>query len=140
VEDDSSNASYREGDGIRAASMHYIPMYPRGNEKKMDWLDDELSRHLDWYNEKPSPFISVSTDREWAFGEANRREKYGKTDVVVYEIRAEGNRGTYWESVEDLLDMVDSDTPGCADHPSTENEYLFLHHIPEKFIVRRTRI
>ena len=134
VEDSDSQASYQGERGICAASDHWIPMYPRRNEKKMEWLEDEVLRHLDWRNEEPSPFISVSTSEEWAFKEARRRKEQEKKDVVVYEIRAEEGRNTHWKSVDDLLKMAGSD------NTRTRTEYLFLHCIPKNFIVKCSRV
>lgn len=129
MEDSGSQASYQGKQGICAASDRWIPMYPRQNEKKMEWLEDEVLRHRDWRNKEPSPFISVSTNREWVFMEARRRKEQGNQDVVVYEIRAEEGCNTYWESVDDLLKMAG------WEYTSTRTEYLFLHRIPKKFIV-----
>jgi hypothetical protein len=127
--------SYQEGEGILAAWDEWIPMYPRG-ERERKKLKDEVHAHLDWSNRDPTPFISVTTDEEWAFEQANRRrEEQERRDIVVYEICAEGNRGVHWGRVGTWLRRAGSETPEYAAFRSTENEYLFLHHIPEEFIV-----
>lgn len=139
-------ASYHEGEGILALSDEWIPLNPREwwQQKKLRHV---LWDHLNWSNKTPSPFISVSRDKEWALHQAARREEEGKTGVVVYEICITDehlheyhadprNPRIRWKGVRRWLDLAESCIPKWADYPSTENELLFLHHIPDEFITR----
>lgn len=136
VEDDSSIAFYMEGLGIFAAlGEEWVPLYPKGF-KGMSILEQMVWDHLDWYNRTPTPFISASSNKDWALNEARRRQEAGKTNVVVYQIfrRQYHVKYPYFESVRTLLNRAQSHIPSHADYPCTNYEYLFLHHIPDEFI------
>lgn len=147
VEHDGSMASYNEGQGILAASEERIPKNPR-NWAERELLENALWDHLYWYNRTLTPFISTSTDGKWAFDQAGYRKEEGKTNVKVYQIYITAstlreynvnprNPRIHFKRVERWLDLARSSIPEYADYPSTENEYLFLHHIPEEFITRK---
>lgn len=135
VEDDSSAAYYVYGEGIFARSQIRVP---KENPIRLEGM---LFDHLDWSNNNPTPFISASTNAEWAFLEARRRQYYGKRNVVVYKISLNGRGQQYnvkypnFERVSQLLKMARSSVPSYADFLCTEDEWLFFHHIPEEFIM-----
>lgn len=140
VEDNSSIAFYEKGQGIYAAlSDEWVPLYPEDSED-MSILEEMLHDHLNWYSRTPTPFISVSSNKDWVLNEARRRQVAGKTNVVVYQISLMGMgrqhqvKYPHFKSVQTLLDRAESDIPSHADYPCTRYEYLFLHHIPDEFI------
>lgn len=121
------------------------------SKRSVSWpCRKSLLNHLNWKCESPSPYVSVTTDREWAFCEASRRKGQGETGVVVYEIRVSrhlldahkkktGKRITYGK-VENLLFRAGVSVPDYADYRCTYQEYLFLHEIPRIFIVNTSVI
>lgn len=123
---------------ILARSLEPVPTDPRDRNDLLR-LQDILLDHLDWYSAVPSPFISVSRDREWAFNEARRRGEQGNTNVVVHEIcitRAGlrqyykyGNPQICWKGVREWLHLAGLETTSTY-----AKECLFLHHIPGEFI------
>ena len=135
VEDEISAASYVEGMGIIARSQQWVPKKDPKSLRRM------LYNHLNWYNKNPTPFISVSANKSRAFREAERRQRDGKRNVVVYKISLNGRGRQYnvkyphFRHVDDLLDMARSPLPSYADYPCTEDEWLFFHCIPEEFII-----
>lgn len=137
VEDDGSRASYEERQGIWAASIEPIPVKSRNMR-----LGIGLYHHLDWSNRTATPFISASSDRQWIFHQARRRQAEGKTNVWVYRICIpvdHRNPRIHFKSVKRWLEMAELPIPEYADYPCTGSEYLFLHHIPEQFITKKWR-
>lgn len=142
VEDNDSKAQFKKSKGgIVASSKRSVPM--NAGCRKI------IRGHLNWHSRNLSPCISATVDREWAFNEARRRKRQGKTNVVVHEIcisksrlrgyERRGNRIVY-RHVFKWLDLARTKLPGCADFACTEQEYLFLHSIPAAFIVRTSKI
>ncbi|PKY07210.1 hypothetical protein P168DRAFT_279194 [Aspergillus campestris IBT 28561] len=142
VEDEDSMAQFdRRTGAILAKTTRRVPMDER--------CRNIVLNHLDWSSRSLSPLISVTKNENWAFHEAQRRIKQGKTDVVVHEICVSKSRLIkYKRCGEQLvyrhtftwLDKACTDLPGCADYKSTDYEYLFLHQIPGIFIVETTRM
>lgn len=131
-----------EGEGIVAEWQEWVPVNPQTREDR-ELLGDAVLEHLDWRSGNPSPFISTSTDREWVLNEARRRADDEHPNVRVYEISItddrlneyEGRNGRVnWRKVMGWLDRANERMPWYADFPSTRNECLFLHHIPEEFL------
>lgn len=142
VEDDESRARYFEGRGIQAEANRLVPYDPR-NPWQQKYLGKELWDQLDWRNRTPTVFISTSSNKEWAFAEARRRVREGKTNVKVYEIRVPDDLERYnkrrncrlvFKRLTKWLERAAVGMPRCAQFRSSRNEYLFLHYIPNDLI------
>lgn len=137
VEDDYSRAFYREGEGISAESDRWVPLNPR-NLYEQKKLLSEVKSHLDWQNDSPTPFISVYTDYDHARAEAERRARE-RSNVVIYELvisaqDVEEYGPIHFRKVTKLMEeTLQSRIPGYVGG-NAEDEFLFLHHIPEEVI------
>ncbi|KAJ6134422.1 hypothetical protein N7523_000744 [Penicillium sp. IBT 18751x] len=130
---------------IMAASTQFVDVKPRSSCQR-GLLRVLIDNHLNWRSRKLSPMISTSERKSWTMNEAKRRRRDGDTRVVVYEIliTAEGlkeyrkRKNPYfcWKSVAKWRDSTGLNIPG-DDFAGTEFETLFLHRIPEEFIVNR---
>ncbi|PYH84429.1 hypothetical protein BO82DRAFT_351980 [Aspergillus uvarum CBS 121591] len=143
VESDHSRAQMIEDLGILSEGNQWVPFRPQDWRQRSD-LQVELWVHLNWGNRRPTAFISTSSDREWAFHEAKRRRRAGETNVRVHMIDAsrlgayrsrEGHKVTVMK-LDTWLNVAKTYLPEYADFPCSENEYLFLHCIPEDLIVK----
>ncbi|OOF97586.1 hypothetical protein ASPCADRAFT_206391 [Aspergillus carbonarius ITEM 5010] len=147
VESDRSRAQYVKGKGILAESGRSVPYNPRG-WKETRQLGRGLMAHLDWSNRVPTPFVSVSSNRDWVFDQARRRCREGETGVRVYKIKVpdltsyhkkSGRRVTCMK-LKTWLNRAGCGIPEYADFQSSEDEYLFLHHIPKRLIVKVRKV
>jgi hypothetical protein len=137
VEDDSSIACYSHRNGIWAGDI--VPVSFSGkSENERQQLAFWLSLHLVWGNRIRTPFISVYNNRGRAEQEAARRVDARKSNVVIYKIRVpdwDNSRRVPVEfrKVRKLTSALGVEIPAQAYHNS-EIEFVFLHHIPEKYI------
>ncbi|RAH45240.1 uncharacterized protein BO95DRAFT_482654 [Aspergillus brunneoviolaceus CBS 621.78] len=142
VESDQSRGQKVRSGGIESEGRHWVAFRPQSRRQRVE-LRDELWAHLDWRNREPTAFVSASQDRDWAINQAERRARDGETNVRVYVIEVPRlgvykSRSECWVTVMKLdawLEVANSKLPDYADFPSSANEYLFLHDIPEDFIV-----
>jgi hypothetical protein len=143
VEDDSSIARYRHRKGIWAGDG--IPVsISAASKKERKQLALWLSLHLDCGNRIKTPFISVYNNRRRAEQEAYRRVAAGKSNVVIYEILVPD-----WDTscclviefrkVKKLRTLLGVEISVYVYHGS-ENEFVFLHHIPEEHILECTSV
>ena len=136
VEDEYSRARLEEGAGIVARKQTRLTW---SHDATVDLVLD----HLDWWSQKPSPFISAFDDLERAQYEADSREHDGHLDVVIWEIKTTKGRGRNrqdWPRAEyrNLTGYAKSrkfKIPKAALNMS-ECEWLFLNEIPECMVVR----
>jgi hypothetical protein len=139
VEDDSSIACYRHRRGIYAGRGVPITFEAKSEDERQElayWLD----LHLDWSNKIRTPFISVYNNRRRAEQEADRRADAGKSNVVIYEINVpDWDRSprvpVEFRKVRKLSTALGVEIPPQA-YRNSENEFVFLHHIPEAYIWR----
>ncbi|PYI24067.1 hypothetical protein BO99DRAFT_125580 [Aspergillus violaceofuscus CBS 115571] len=118
VESDHSRTRMIEGVGIRSEGDQWVPFEPR-DRRERSHLQGEVLPHLDWGNREPSAFISSSSDREWAFRDAKRRQRAGERNVRVLMIYAPRlgtfrSREGHWVTVMKLdtwLDVAKTDLP-----------------------------
>lgn len=140
VEDEHSmNRFNRKRGAILARSRKRVSWWPRSMKGKKR-VRSILDGHFDWDCRVPSPFISGSTNRYRTFAEARRRKRMGKKKVVVHEICITEDGEAWWRRAGTWLDLVNMKVPEKANHESTEDEVLFLHEIPARFIKRTIRI
>lgn len=143
-EDDESRARFVRGQGIVAKSQEPVPMNPKTRKDQARVVEPVLE-HLDWRSRRPSPFISTSRSKKWVYKEARRRVEAGRTNVRVYRIliphqyhdgqrRGRRNTTAFCKSVMAWLDLANEEIPWYANFAATDDEYLFLHCIPEEFI------
>ncbi|KAF4035390.1 putative tyrosinase Copper binding domain-containing protein [Phytophthora infestans] len=88
-----------------------------------------VESHLNWYNRKPTPFVSVFEDREHALNWAGLRGD----QVVMLEVNASqlGCLFSVWSLV--MSGLVNT---RLSDHVY-QDEYLVLRGIPEQSIINR---
>ncbi|KAH7395387.1 hypothetical protein DE146DRAFT_659918 [Phaeosphaeria sp. MPI-PUGE-AT-0046c] len=135
VEDSDSSAIYVHRKGIFAGADRARVDF----NSTEDHLFRVLKKHLDWDNRSATPFISAYADKEAAKAEARRRKAEGKQDVRIYVINT-NRRGAAVEyrNVRRLAKKVGLFISKKAWHNS-EHECIFLHHIPERMVVRTIR-
>ncbi|KAI0436702.1 hypothetical protein F4803DRAFT_208028 [Xylaria telfairii] len=134
IEDDDSHVKYWPGYGIRASSEESVRMNPR-NRFETEALYEKVQQHIDWYNKVPTPFISVYNDEGRAAQEANRRVRTGKRNVVAYEIVVHRSDNVIFRNMVKLFNKVlDEEIPEFVGN-NAENEFIFLHWIPEDCVV-----
>ena len=135
VQDEHSQSRYDERWGMLAGDPHSsIDFNPRGWEEE-DVFINELENHLDWGNREPTVFISVYTDEDRAYEEAERRMERGRQQVVVHEIVPLRDHSMEYRSVRGLAEWWGVEIPEEA-YRNSEYEYVFLHQIVPEAVVR----
>jgi hypothetical protein len=143
VEDDSSIACYNDKNGIFAGDG--VPVsFSAKSKKERQQLAFWLSLHLDRGNRVKTPFISVYNNRRRAEQEADRRVAAGKSNVVIYEILVPDSDSSCCLVVEfrkvRKLRTVRGVQISLYVYHNSENEFVFLHHIPEEYILECTSV
>jgi hypothetical protein len=126
VFDQYSATEYDPDDGFRAADQSFTFTDWQNSEK----MAPAIRLHIDWKNRAPTPFISISTSRSFAQGEAMRRQGTGRQDVRVAEIfSSELGKSIVSEQLKTLTVRH-----GVVASNSGTAEYLCLLHIPRSAI------
>ncbi|CAG8752701.1 11529_t:CDS:1, partial [Acaulospora colombiana] len=100
-----------------------------------------LENHLDWSHRRyKSPFISTFGDQRHALNWARRWIARNQGDCWIEEIYIDPYESGHVRvfRVKDLVDGLSLEA--SLDRSQYESEYLFLHGIPQEFIVARTKL
>lgn len=131
VADSRSRACFVEGEGILAEDACARVGFEDGGAA----LRRHLARHLDWSNTRATPFVSVYSDEETAWWEAERRAGAGKRDVVVYKIDVDCScESVEYRNVRRLAGNLGLEIEEKARNNS-RHEWIFLHHVPDGAVV-----
>ncbi|EOA85396.1 uncharacterized protein SETTUDRAFT_42465 [Exserohilum turcica Et28A] len=130
VEDESSRARYIDDTGIFAEDTDTDVNFTA----KTNTLLHLIAQHLDWRNREATPFISMYSDEDVAWREAERRVRTGKQDVRIYKIDTYAcEERTEYRNIRLLAKKL-----GLYIHEEAWNnsmhEYIFLHFVPESAI------
>lgn len=136
---DSSSATHFDKEHGFVAGDHQLRlrMFPRNRSERQD-LFDALGRHLEWSDRTPSPFISVYADRDTAVNSAIARVNQGKRGVFIAYIDVEAIEDLWYRFTPKLAEEI-----GLRIQPqalrNSEQEFVFLHHIPGEAVTRIRR-
>ena len=144
VYDNLSQTRYIPGNGIRAGDgKNYTCVHP---QHVMTYSN--MTRHLDWANREPTPFISLTGSLQAANDEADRRRRQlwvpGQTQPRLEEtvriarisVVQLHNLGVFYFSREELLTMLRA-PPNNPVFFATSPEWWFaLEHIPDGAVDR----
>ncbi|PVF94362.1 hypothetical protein CPB86DRAFT_789120 [Serendipita vermifera] len=128
-----SQTTWSETWGFQAASG-FTPQRTGG-------LRNAVQNHLNWSHRRyKSPFISTFYDRQHALHWAGRwiARNYGCCWIEEIHLEPYDFDVVRVFRVRDLVDRLD--IPVLLEPSQYESEYLFLHRIPEEFIVSRIRL
>ena len=133
VQDNSSATYFDKKNGFIAGDPELPVRMSPCSDSEYQNLFEALDRHLDWYNETPSPFISVYADYDTAINSAIARAKRGKKEVIVAHINVKHTGGLSYRCVPKLADAIGLRIPPRASR-NAEEEFVFLHRIPAKAV------
>ena len=131
VFDDSSVSKFDPFKGFLAGDPTW-PIEDWHNPEKMNLA---LSRHLDWYNREPTPFLSTSSCVKKTLHEAERRGSFSNVYVAKIDAKLLCDAGLRIGQARELAlryDVDDWTWVGTV-------EYLFLGHIPSSAVRILTR-
>jgi 3-deoxy-D-manno-octulosonic-acid transferase len=136
VDGTSQSRLDRYGHLLAADSTSYVTFKPRGAEEKEN-LETEFLNHMDWRNREDTVFISVYSDEEKAWAEAQRRVRAGREKVLILKIDVSKRAPERMEyrNVRKLAAKLGVTIHGRAWHNS-HYEYVFLHRTRARAIVR----
>ena len=136
---DNSSATHFDGENGFIAADPQLPlrMFPR-NRSEYQNLFNALGGHLDWSDRTPSPFISVYSDLKTAENSAIARVKRGKRGVFIAHIDVEAIEDLWYRFTPKLAEEI-----GLRIQPqalrNSEQEFVFLHHIPGEAVTKIRR-
>ena len=135
VHDNSSATHFDEENGFVAGDPELpLRMFPRYLSEYQN-LFNALGRHLDWSDRTPSPFISVYADLKTAVNSAFARVEQGKRRVFIAHIDIEDIEDLWYRHAPKLASEIGLRIQPQASRNS-EQEFVFLHHIPEKAVTK----
>jgi hypothetical protein len=127
VESSSSVSCFSEEEGILAGDTTW---FPNNFHDKMA-VEAAIGRHLDWYNQIPTPFISMSSSLNKTRTEANRRKDrgYGNVRVIVINRYIVESKGGKVVNVEGMLKTMGLTIPPGVKKWLTSTEYVAFNII-----------
>jgi len=129
VSHSGSQATFAPEQGIRARdTQSYFP-YPNMESAFVK----SLQEHFNWGSSTPSPYISVMANKVHAENWALDCEARTNTETYVHEISKRKLMTSYVFKAVSLAEALHFQLPRRARNKS---EYLVLHRIPRKAIVR----
>ncbi|KOS45952.1 hypothetical protein ACN38_g3117 [Penicillium nordicum] len=142
VTDASSAAQYHPGVGFLALNSEGIITLSPKTAHERDTAVMHIKRHERWGNRRATPLISTYNLHCRATKEAQRRVDAGEQNVILWEIRLDGNDDqddVEYAEVYDLVEELDFQIPEIAER-NAEHEVLFVGQIPRHYVTRRRRL
>ena len=134
VFDNSSVSKYSKIYGFRAQD----DAFPLEAAETAHHMWEPVRRHLDWSNRYPTPFVSTWESSQKAWKTAKRREERGcqNVKIAVIEVDILKENDVWFEKSIDIVEKFDVYLPERTRRYLSSVEYLCLHSIPRKAIIR----
>jgi len=123
VYDDLSVSRFNERDGFVAGAPG------DAFDPRKDGAKYVVERHMYWFNDCPTPFISVTASRKKAIHYANQRRERENGNVRIAKIDTDALL-VFGVSIYHMATLVEDTGAVISDKARNPYEYLCLHHIP----------
>lgn len=134
VYDNSSVSKYSKRYGFRAQDDEFPPE----DAEIACFMWEPVRRHLDWSNRCPTPFVSTWESSQKAWETAKGREERGcqNVQIAVIDVDILNENNVWFAKLIDVVKKFNVRLPDKTRRYLSPDEYLCLHSIPRKAIIR----
>ncbi|KAG2034138.1 hypothetical protein BDR03DRAFT_965941 [Suillus americanus] len=130
VFDEKSRSQFHETSGFVASIPNAIYDPEHWNARR------ELERHMDWTNNHPTPFISVTASHEKALKFAKQRMEKQRRTVTIAKIESSRLETAIYR----MCDLVNQTSADIKQEAMNKHEYLCVRCIPANAVIQRVTL